>query len=172
MMSALRGEFGGLEGFPVIRGARIVYAALAWAFVAAILVQVFLIGLGLFVGEDNLELHRNFGWILHLAPLPVLLAAALARAGRWRIIEAIGLAVVIFFVPILAAIRADLPYAAAFHPVGAVIAFWLAADLARSATRLVGSSDTDDATSRVEWVGVVLIIALILFVSLSGSPEA
>jgi hypothetical protein len=156
----------------VIRGARILYAALAWAFVAAILVQVFFIGLGLFVGEDNLELHREFGWILHLAPLPVLLAAALARAGRARILEAVGLAVVIFFVPILAALRADLPYAAAFHPVGAVIAFWLAADLARSATQLVGSDDTEDATSLVEWVAVVLVIVVIAFLSLSGSPEA
>ena len=114
------------EASEMICGARIAYAALAWAFVAAILLQVFLIGLGLFVGPENLELHRNFGWILHLAPLPILVAAALARAGRTRIVQAAFLAVVTFFVPILAAVRSDLPYAAAFHPVGALLAFWLA----------------------------------------------
>lgn len=155
----------------MIRGARFAYAALAWAFVAAIVLQVFFIGLGLFVDSENLELHRNFGWILHLAPLPVLVATALARAGRTRILQATGLVVVIFFVPILAAVRSDLPYAAAFHPVGALLAFWLATGLARDATRLIGSEDTEDATSRAEWVLVALIVVVVLFLSLSGSPE-
>jgi uncharacterized protein DUF6220 len=156
----------------VIRGSRIAYAVLAWAFVAAIVLQVFFIGLGLFVGPENLELHRNFGWILHLAPLPILVAAALARAGRTRILQAAGLVVVIFFVPILAAVRADLPYAAAFHPVGALLAFWLGIVIARDATGLVGSSDTEDVTSRAEWMLVALLVVLVLFLSLSGSPEA
>jgi bacteriorhodopsin len=156
----------------VIRGARFAYAALAWAFVAAIVVQVFLIGLGLFAGSQNLELHRNFGWILHLAPLPVLVLAALARAGRRQILQAVGLVVVIFFVPILAAVRSDLPSLAAFHPVGALLAFWLATVLARNATSLAGSTETDDVTTRAEWVFVALIVVVVLFVSLSGSPEA
>ncbi len=155
-----------------MRGIRIAYAALAWAFVAAIILQVFFIGLGLFVGPENLELHRNFGWILHLAPLPILVAAAFARAGRTRILQAATLVIVIFFVPILAAVRADLPYAAALHPVGALLAFWLGIVIAREATSLVGSTDTEDVTSRVEWVLVALLVVLVLFVSLSGSPEA
>jgi hypothetical protein len=155
----------------VIRGARFAYAALAWVFVVAIVLQVLFIGLGLFVGSENLELHRNFGWLLHLAPLPVLVAAALARAGRTRILQATALVVVTFFVPILAAVRSDLPYAAAFHPVGAPIAFWLATVLARDATSLVRSDDTEDVTSRAEWVVVALIVLVVLFLSLSGSPE-
>ena len=155
----------------MIRGARFAYAALAWAFVAAVLVQVFFIGLGLFVESENLELHRNFGWILHLAPLPVLVATALARAGRTRILQATGLVIVIFVVPILAAVRSDLPYAAAFHPVGALLAFWLGTVLARDATSLVGSNETEDVTSRAEWVLVALIVVVVLFVSLTGSPE-
>ena len=156
----------------MIRGSRIAYAVLAWAFVAAIVLQVFFIGLGLFVAPENLELHRNFGWILHLAPLPVLVAAAFARAGRAGILEAAGLVVVVFFVPILAAVRADLPYAAALHPVGALLAFWLAIVIARDATSLVGSSDTHDATGRAEWALVALLVAVVLLVSLTGSPEA
>ncbi|MCA1571596.1 MAG: hypothetical protein LC798_15005 [Chloroflexi bacterium] len=76
-----------------------------------------------------------------------------------------------FFVPILAAVRSDLPYAAASHPVGALLAFWLATVLARDATRLIGSEDTEDATSRAEWVLVALIILVVLVVSLTGSRE-
>lgn len=156
----------------MIRRSRVAYAALAWAFAAAIVLQVFFIGLGLFVGPENLELHRSFGWILHLAPLLILVAAALARAGRTRILQAAGLVVVIFVVPILAAVRADLPYAAALHPVGALLAFWLTTVIARDATRLLGSTDTEDVTSRAEWVAVALLVVFVLFVSLSGSPEA
>ncbi|HEX5578498.1 MAG TPA: DUF6220 domain-containing protein [Candidatus Limnocylindria bacterium] len=156
----------------MIRRSRVAYAALAWAFAAAIVLQVFFIGLGLFVGPENLELHRSFGWILHLAPLLILVAAALARAGRTRILQAAGLVVVIFVVPILAAVRADLPYAAALHPVGALLAFWLTTVIARDATRLLGSTDTEDVTSREEWVAVALLVVFVLFVSLSGSPEA
>jgi hypothetical protein len=156
----------------VIRGARLAYAALAWAFVAAIVLQVFFIGLGLFVDTQDRELHRNFGWILHLAPLPILLAAALAAAGRTRILQGIGLVVIIFFVPILAAVRSDLPYVAAFHPVGALLAFWLATVMALGATAIIGSHDTEDVTTRGEWVAVVLIVLVVLFLSLSGSPEA
>jgi mercuric ion transport protein len=160
------------ERSAVIRGARVAYAAVAWAFVAAIVIQVFFIGLGLFVSSRDLELRRNFGWILHLAPLPVLVLAALARAGRTRILQAVGLVVVIFFVPILAVVRDDLPYLAALHPVGALLAFVLAVALARDATRLIGSTETDDVTSRAEWVLVALIVVVVLFLSLSGGPEA
>lgn len=124
----------------MVRGARYAYLVLAWAFVAGVVLQVFFIGLGLFVGAENLALHVNFGWILHLAPLLVLAAAALARAGRTRILHAAALAVTVFVVPILATLRADLPLAAAFHPVGAILAFWLAIVVARGATSLVSAS--------------------------------
>ena len=67
------------------KGLGYVYAVLAWAFVAGVVLQIFLAGLGLFVGSENLALHTEFGWILHLAPNLVLLAAALAGAGRRQI---------------------------------------------------------------------------------------
>ena len=37
-----------------------------------IVLQVFFIGLGLFADPENLVLHHDFGWILHVAPLLVL----------------------------------------------------------------------------------------------------
>ena len=128
----------------MVRGARYAYVALAWAFVAGVILQVFFIGLGLFVGRENLALHVNFGWLLHLGPLPVLVAAAFARAGRTQIMQTAALAVLVFFVPILAAVRTDLPFVAAFHPVGAVLGFWLATAVARRATALAGRTDHGD----------------------------
>lgn len=152
--------------------ARLVYAALAWAFVAGIMLQVYFIGLGLFSSADYKEIHAAFGWLLHLVPPFILLAAALARAGRTQILRAVTLAVLIFFVPILAAIRADAPLAAAFHPVGAVLAFGVAILLARGATSLLRSTDTDAPTPVFEWILVAVVIAIYLVLSLSGSPEA
>ena len=44
--------------------ARDAYLVLAWAFVVGVVVQVFFIGLGLFAGSQNIELHVTLGWIL------------------------------------------------------------------------------------------------------------
>jgi nicotinamide riboside transporter PnuC len=154
------------------RVARLVYAALAWAFVAGILLQVYFIGLGLFSSADYKEVHAAFGWILHLVPPFILVVAALARAGRTQIILAVTLAVLIFFVQIIAAIRADAPLAAAFHPVGAVLAFVLAILVAGGATSHLRSTDADAPTPLVEWILVAVVVVVYLVLSLSGSPEA
>ncbi len=154
----------------MVRGARYAYVALAWAFVAGVIVQVFFIGLGLFVGRENLALHVNFGWLLHLGPLPVLVAAAFARAGRTQIIQSAALAVLVFFVPILAAVRTDLPFVAAFHPVGAILGFWLATVVARGATALAGTADIGAPTTRWQWVLVALVVLILLVLGLP-SPD-
>ena len=122
----------------MVGAARYVYLVLAWAFVVGVVVQVFFIGLGLFAGSENVELHVTLGWILHLVPLLILAAAALARAGRRRILEAAALAAVVFVVPILATMRDGSPVLAALHPVGAILAFWLAIVVARGAASLRG----------------------------------
>ena len=120
----------------MVRAARAAYLVLAWMFLVGVVLQVFFIGLGLFAGSENVALHVNLGWILHLAPILVLLAAAASRAGRRRILEALALAAVVFVVPILATLRADLPVLAALHPVGALLAFWLAIVVVRGASSL------------------------------------
>lgn len=110
----------------MVTGSRLAYAALAWLFVVGILVQVFFIGLTLFVDANNVELHRNLGWILHLWPVLILIAAAVGRVGRSQILTALALAIVTFVVPILATLRESSPVIAALHPVGAILVFALA----------------------------------------------
>ena len=77
--------------------------------------------------------------ILHLSPLIILVAAA--RTWRRQILQAAALAITTWSVPILAVLRVDAPVVAAFDPIGALLAFWLAIVVARGATRLVGSTD-------------------------------
>ena len=113
----------------MIRAFRILYAALAWLFLAGIVGQVFLIGLYLF-NHQSIDAHATFGWMLHLSPILILLFAFLARAGRSHWLWALALAVVVFIVPILAIMRSSNPVVAALHPVAAMLAFGLAAIVA------------------------------------------
>jgi len=127
------------------RAARYAYLVLAWAFVVGLVFQVFLIGMALFDGAEARQTHKDFGWILHLVPILVLAAAALSRAGRRHWQWALGLAGVVFIVPILVTLKAQTPIAAAFHPVGALVAFWLAIVVAQNALAAVRSADASDA---------------------------
>lgn len=154
------------------RGLGYVYAALAWAFVAGVVLQVFLAGLGLFAGSENLALHTTFGWILHLAPNLVLLAAALAGAGRRQISLAVALAITVWIVPILAAVRHDLPLAAAFHPLGAVLTFWLAIIVARGALNLARGREPVQPTTVRQWAVVGVVVVILVGLSMGGPTPA
>src|SRR5262245_28001568 len=110
----------------MVRVSRYIYAALAWAFVLGLLVQVFLIGLGLFDDAKLRQTHASFGWILHLAPILIVPFAYLSRAGREHWLWALALVGIVFLVPIFAVMRDSNPVLAALHPVSAVIAFAVA----------------------------------------------
>lgn len=152
----------------MIRAARYAYAVVAWATVTAIVLQVFFIGLGLFDGSEKLELHRTFGWILHIVAVIVPITAGLAAAGRTRILLAILLAAMVWVVPILAALRSEAPIVAAFHPVGALLTFWLATIVARGATSLVRATDPSARTALMDWAAVAVLVVLWVATSFGG----
>jgi hypothetical protein len=127
------------------RAARWAYLVLAWLFVAGLVVQVFYAGMGIFAGARNFETHVALGWTLHLAPLLILLAAALSRAGRRHWGWALALAAVVFTIPIFVLARADSPVIAALHPVSALVAFWIAVVVARNAFDAVRQTDAPPA---------------------------
>jgi len=125
----------------MVRISRYVYAVLAWAFVVGLLVQVFLIGLGLFDDAELRKVHGNFGWILHLAPILIVPFAYFSRAGRQHWMWALALVVVVFLVPIFAVMRDSSPVLAALHPVSAVIAFAVACVVAWNSVGAVRMKD-------------------------------
>src|SRR5688500_16663405 len=62
--------------------ARSAYLAAVWIFVACLVVQLFLAGLGVFAGYQNFLPHRDFGYLFGLLVLPLVIFGALARLPR------------------------------------------------------------------------------------------
>ena len=119
---------------------KVAFAVVAWLFVAAIVVQVFLAGVGLFVrGFDTFSYHRALGWLLHLGPLVVILFAWAAHPGRTTMWLSGLLILLVGIQPFLPAMRDDLPFVAALHPVNALAIFVVGLVIALRATSLARS---------------------------------
>jgi Family of unknown function (DUF6220) len=119
--------------------ARRVHLAATWVFLAAILLQVFLIGLVLFAG-GNIDNHRQFGYSIIFVALAVLLTALWARVPRrdgWMAAAVLGLYIVQTSFP---QFKASAPAVAALHPVFAILLFWLGLVVARRARELYQSA--------------------------------
>ncbi len=125
----------------MVSGARWLFLALIGLYLAAILFQVFLAGIALFGADRDFETHRSVGYLIHLTPIPLILTAAVARVGQRLLLWTGALFVVQAIQPLLPMLRADLPWAAALHPVLAVVLFWLGATIALQAWRLVRESE-------------------------------
>ncbi|MEO8251690.1 MAG: DUF6220 domain-containing protein [Chloroflexota bacterium] len=121
----------------MVSGARYLYLAFVWIYVAGLLLQVFLVGFALFSAAHDFEPHIGLGWVLHLVPVLLLIVAAIARVGSRLLWWNAALLVVQFFQPILATVRTDTPLVAALHPVLALIIFWLAVTIGLRAWGLV-----------------------------------
>jgi hypothetical protein len=112
---------------------RIVFAAAAWVYLAGVVIQVFLAGASLFELTDW-TVHAGLGWGLGSAPIILLVLALGARVDRRTAWLTAGLTIAALAQPELAAARHDSPVLAAFHPVNALLVFWLAWVVASRAT--------------------------------------
>lgn len=114
----------------MVRGAWYAYAVLVWLYLVALVYQIFLAGMGLSgLGSGSMSAHIEFGWLLHLPILLILVAALLARVGRPTIWWVVAFFVSGAIQPILATMD-DMPAIAALHPVNAVILTLLTVKLA------------------------------------------
>jgi Family of unknown function (DUF6220) len=119
----------------VSRAARIGYGWLAWLFVACVVVQFFLAGLGVFAGAANFDTHRSFGYLFGWLLVLMLVAAIVGRMERRFIGGALVLIALFAMQSVLVALRESLPAVAALHPLNGVAIFTLGLWLARSAMR-------------------------------------
>jgi len=114
------------------RVARITYRWLAWLFVACVLVQFFLAGLGVFAGASNFELHRTWGYTFAYVLILMVIAGLVGRMPRAAWTAPLGVMVLFALQSVFVALRTSAPVIAALHPVNAVAIFAAAWWIARS----------------------------------------
>ena len=132
----------------VRRGAAAIYKVLIGLFPIAVVVQIFLAGLGIFSAlpgedetvtseafDDKFEPHSALGFFLLLGSLLLLILILIAWTGPRAIGATFGLFVLVIVQMILAWTGEDAPGIAALHPVNALIILGLSGFLARSAWR-------------------------------------
>jgi hypothetical protein len=118
----------------VRRGAASVYKVLIALYAAAVVVQIFLAGLGIFdaipdegesvssdTWEDKIEVHAGVGWFLFLGSLLLLIVILIAWTGPRSIGATFGLALLVFIQQILGAAGQDVPVLGALHPINGVL---------------------------------------------------
>jgi hypothetical protein len=116
------------------------HIAAAWLFVAAVLVQVFLAGLGIFDPRLGFEWHIEFGYtVIGIVTLGVLLSAIAAGLPSREIGLCLLLLVLYVVQTVLPQARASFPVVAALHPVNAIVLFSIGVVIARRSMRPAAS---------------------------------
>jgi hypothetical membrane protein len=115
------------------RGARMVHLVAAWAFVACLVAQVFLAGLGVFDDPTSFVTHRNFGYLIGWFVLVLLVAAIVGRLGRRQIGLAALVLVLFAFQSVFVALRQTYPAIAALHPLNGFVILLVTIVIARDA---------------------------------------
>ena len=108
------------------------YLVIAWLFLAAVITQFFLAGLGTF-GAKSFEPHKDFGGVFNLLALLLLLLAIFVRRNRTDIILAVVLLVIVGVQFALPGAQDDAPGVAALHVVNALFIWMVGYHLAMRA---------------------------------------
>lgn len=124
-----------------MRSRAIPFAVGAWFFLAGVIVQVFLAGMGLFELTDWTN-HGALGWGLSLVSLLLPLLALVSGIRGRTLGLALLLTIAAVVQPELALARHENPIVAAFHPVNALLVFWLAWLSARASLRELRRADS------------------------------
>ena len=114
----------GLGRFPI----------LAWAYLAALGVQVFFAGMYVFVGASNIELHRNMAHVIGLLTLLLVVSVFVGRVPQKRLVFGVlGLLIVQGMLVHLGQ-WFGLWTIAALHPVNALVLTYASLTLAKRST--------------------------------------
>ena len=113
--------------------ARSAHLVVAWLLVAGVVVQIFLAGLGVFRGPEAFANHRDFGFVLELLPLVLLVLGLVAGLGRRAALLAAGIFGLFILQSVFVGLRTDAPEVAALHPVNGFLIAVLSIVLARDA---------------------------------------
>lgn len=117
--------------------ARVAYLLVLWLFVACLVGQVFLAGLGVFDDARNFATHREFGYLFGWLTIILVVLALVGRLPRpivgWSVLM-LGL---FALQSVLVAVRSGAPAVAALHPLNGFLILLVALGVARRARGFV-----------------------------------
>lgn len=121
------------------------FPILAWAYVAALAIQVFFAGLYVFAGASNIELHRNMAHVIGALSIGLIAATFVGRVPEKRLVFGVfGLLILQGMLVHVHQWFSGFAVVAALHPVNALVLTYAALTLAK---RSVAYWKTDaDAT--------------------------
>lgn len=111
------------------------FLAVAVLFVACVVVQFFLAGLGVFESYASFITHRDFGYAFGWLALVLLALAIVGRAPRRQLLRVVAIIVAFAFQSVFVALRTEAPALAALHPLNGVLILLLSIDVAMYAWR-------------------------------------
>ena len=97
--------------------ARTAHLVVALLLVAGLVAQIFLAGLGVFRSPESFLTHRDFGYMLELLPVLLLVLGLIAGLGRRMALLAAGMFGLFLLQSVFVGLRETAPEAAALHPV-------------------------------------------------------
>ena len=123
------------------------FLAVSAVFVAGVVIQFFLAGLGVFESAAAFITHRDFGRAFGWLVLIMLILAIAGRLPRRQLLLVIGIIVAYAFQSVFVAVRADAPFVAALHPLNGVLILLLGIEVVRYAwvTRVARPSGEEAA---------------------------
>jgi hypothetical protein len=111
--------------------ARSLHAIIAWLLVAALVVQVWLAGRGVFESPGLFATHRDVGYMLSIFPIVLLVLGFLGGMGRRVAIMAAVIFGLFILQSVFVVMRTSTPAIAALHPVNGFLILLVAIVLAR-----------------------------------------
>lgn len=110
------------------------FPILAWAYLAALGVQVFFAGMYVFVGASNIELHRNMAHVIALLTLLLVVSVFVGRVQQKRLVFGVLGLLVVQGTLVHLGQWFGLWTIAALHPVNALVLTYASLTLAKRST--------------------------------------
>jgi len=110
------------------------FPILAWAYVAALAIQVFFAGLYVFAGASNIELHRNMAHVIGALTILLIAATFVGRVPEKRLVFGVLGLLVVQGMLVHLNHWFGLSVIAALHPVNALVLTYAALSLAKRST--------------------------------------
>ena len=132
------------------------FPVIAWAYLAALMVQVFFAGMFVFVGAGNIELHRNMAHVIGLLTFLLIASVFVGRVPQKRLVFGVlGLLVVQGMLVHLNQ-WFGLNMVAALHPVNALVLSYASLALAKRSSAYWAAGEPQRSRATVAPSGAAL----------------